>query len=123
MDPAPPPKRHFSQSRAELSPSETSEIPPYTESRARTEWEKANILEMERMTKAGLLLPREDVEQAWDAAVNITRTRLLGVPSTLKQRIPHLTPDEVELTRDMIREALEELASGDVTKRYPEVKL
>ena len=50
---------------------------------------------MDRKAKANMLLPREEVGQAWDAAVNITRTVMLGVPSKAKQRIPHLTPDEV----------------------------
>jgi phage terminase Nu1 subunit (DNA packaging protein) len=57
---------------------------------------------------------REDVELAWGSAVNITRTRLLGVPSTAKQRIPHLEIEEVELLTTLIREALDELAAGEV---------
>ena len=90
------------------------DLPDYTISRARSEFEKANLLELERKTKEGLLLRREDVEQAWAQSVNITRSRLLGVPSTAKQRIPHLEVEEVELLTTLIREALEELASGEV---------
>ena len=60
------------------------------------------------------LLRREDVEQAWGGAVNITRTRLLGVASTARQRIPHLETEEVELITTLIREALEELAAGEL---------
>ncbi len=89
-----------------------ADLPDYTISRARSEFEKANLLELQRKTQEGLLLQREDVEQAWAQAVNITRTRLLGVPSTAKQRIPHLEIEEVELLTMLIREALEELASG-----------
>jgi hypothetical protein len=88
------PSRAPAQPLADDSP-EPEEIPSYNDSRARSEFEKANILEMDRKAKANTLLPREDVGQAWDAAVNITRTVLLGVPSKAKQRIPHLTPDEV----------------------------
>ena len=98
------------------------EIPSYNESRARSEFEKANILEMDRKAKANTLLPREEVFQAWDAAVNITRTTMLGVASKLKQRIPHLTPDEVAVAQDLIREALGSLAAGDVMERYPEAE-
>lgn len=100
-----------------------AKIPDYNESRARSEFEKANILEMERREKANSLLPREDCFQAWDAAVNITRTTMLGVASKLKQRIPHLTPDEVAVAQDLITEALGSLASGDLTERYPEAEL
>jgi hypothetical protein len=89
-------------------------LPEYGKSRARSEYEKANLLELQRKTQEGLLLRREDVELAWGGAVNITRTRLLGVPSTAKQRIPHLEIEEVELLTTLIREALDELAAGEV---------
>ena len=92
------------------------DLPAYNDSRARTEFEKANLLELDRKTKEGLLLRREDVDQAWNQAVNLTRTKLLGVPSTVKQRIPHLELEEVELIAALIREALEELASGEVKR-------
>jgi len=93
---------------------EPKELPAYNDSRARSEYEKANLLELQRKTQEGLLLRREDVELAWGQAVNITRTRLLGVPSTAKQRIPHLEIEEVELLTTLIREALDELAAGEV---------
>jgi two-component system chemotaxis sensor kinase CheA len=75
---------------------------------------QANLLELDRKTKEGHLLRREDVEQAWGGAVNITRTRLLGVASTDRQRIPHLETEEVELITTLIREALDELAAGEL---------
>jgi len=93
---------------------EPEELPAYNDSRARSEYEKANLLELQRKTQEGLLLRREDVDLAWGQAVNITRTRLLGVPSTAKQRIPHLEIEEVELLTTLIREALDELAAGEV---------
>ena len=93
-----------------------AELPEYNESRARSEFERANLLELERQQKEGLLLRREDVDQAWAAAVNITRTKLLGIPSVAKQRIPHLELEEVELLTVLIREALEELAAGEVKR-------
>jgi phage terminase Nu1 subunit (DNA packaging protein) len=74
---------------------------------------------MERKEKANALLPREELLQAQDAAINITRTVMLGVPSKAKQRIPHLTPDEVAVLLDLIREALQGLASFDVATQYP----
>lgn len=100
--PEPPPPRH------------TDQPPDYNESRARSEYEKANLLELDRKAKEGLLLHREDVERAQATALAISKTRLLGVPSTAKQRIPHLSLDEVEILTTLIREALEELASWEV---------
>lgn len=99
---------------AQLPDVRPEDLPDYIISRARSEFEKANLLELERKTKERQLLRREDVEQAWGQAVNLTRTKLLGVPSTARQRIPHLELEEVELLTALIREALEELASGEV---------
>jgi hypothetical protein len=105
-----PPRRQLTQ----LPSDAPEDLPDYTVSRARSEYEKANLLELDRKTKEGQLLRREDVELAWGSAVNITRSRLLGVPSTAKQRIPHLEIEEVELLTTLIREALDELAAGEV---------
>ncbi len=102
------------QRRQQLPVDRSEDLPDYTISRARSEYEKANLLELDRKTKEGHLLRREDVEQAWGGAVNITRTRLLGVASTARQRIPHLETEEVELITTLIREALEELAAGEL---------
>jgi phage terminase Nu1 subunit (DNA packaging protein) len=90
------------------------DLPEYTISRARSEFEKANLLELQRKTQERELLRREDVQQAWSQAVNLTRTKLLGVPSTVKQRIPHLEVEEIEVITGLIREALDELAGGEV---------
>lgn len=108
-------ERPVVQERRQLPDVRPDNLPDYTISRARSEYEKANLLELDRKTKEGQLLRREDAEQAWNAAVNITRTKVLGVPSRAKQQIPHLSPDEVEVVRDLLREALEELAAGEVT--------
>ena len=97
-------------------------VPNFNDERALHEREKRLIARMERKKEANKLLPREEVFSAWDAAVNITRTTMLGVASKLKQRIPHLSPDEVAVAQDLIREALESLASGDLRDRYPEVE-
>jgi hypothetical protein len=104
-------------SREKPSPSrrpDPEDLPDYNESRARSEYEKANLMELERKAKEGQLLRREDVTTAWTAAVNITRSKLLGVPNRAKQRLPHLEVEEVELLTLLIREALEELAAGEV---------
>lgn len=100
---------------AQLPETRPEDLPDYTISRARSEFEKANLLELQRKTQEGLLLRREDVEQATGKAVNMARTKVLVVASRIKQQIPHLTPEEVELLRDLLREALEELAVMEVT--------
>jgi hypothetical protein len=102
--PAPPPR----------APRPVEPVPDYNDERARHEQEKRLLAELKRQELERELLRRDDVTAAWSQAVNITRTRLLGVPSTAKQRIPHLEVEEVELLTTLIREALDELAAGEV---------
>lgn len=90
----------------------TTELPDYNESRARSEFEKANLLELERKTKEGELLRRDEVERSWAEAVTIAKTKLLAVPTRARQRIPHLTLDEIEVLTQLVRESLEEIADG-----------
>jgi hypothetical protein len=87
-------------------------IPEYNESRAKTEYERANLLELERRQKEGLLVERKTVESTWSVLVTNAKTKLLAVPSRAKQRIPHLTLEEVEILNDLVRESLEDLAGS-----------
>ena len=109
-----PGTRKRAQPPKQPPPEPADDLPEYTISRARSEFEKANLLELQRKTQERELLRREDVQQAWSQAVNLTRTKLLGVPSTVKQRIPHLEVEEIEVITGLIREALDELAGGEV---------
>ena len=97
---APPPRR------------ETEEPPDYNISRARSEFEKANLLELDRKAKEVLLLPTDQVEKVWANAVTIARTKLLAIPTRARQRIPHLSLEEVAILEELIRETLEDLSSG-----------
>jgi phage terminase Nu1 subunit (DNA packaging protein) len=90
------------------------ELPDYNESRARSEYEKANLLELERKQKEKLLLPADQVERVWANTVATVKTKLLAVPTRLRQRIPHLSLEEVAIADELIRESLIELSGeGD----------
>ena len=94
-------------------PARSEDIPDYNDSRARSEYEKANLLELDRKTKEGLLLPAGQVEKVWDTAVSTAKVKLLAVPTRLRQRIPHLSLEEIAIAESLIRECMEELvASG-----------
>ena len=98
-------------------PPDDGEVPNFNEERARYQQEKRKLAELTRLEREGQLLRREDVMTAIGAAVNKTRTKILGVPSRVKQRIPHLSPEEIEIMRDLLTEALEELAGMDAAVR------
>ena len=108
--PLPPQTRPESANSRDFSPND-SEIPDYTESRARAEYEKANLLELERKKKESELLTRAEVEKAWSDAINASKTKLLALPTMAKQRIPHLDLEEIEILTELVREALEALAN------------
>ena len=86
------------------------ELPPYTESQARKAYEQANLLELERKQKERLLVARKDVELTWATVITMSKTKILGVPSRVKQRIPHLSLEEIDILSSIIREALQEIA-------------
>jgi len=91
---------------------QSGDVPDYNESRARTEYLKAELLELERAQKEGELISAEEVSKKWGELVAIARTKVLGVPSKAKQRIPDFPQDAFVILEDIVREALEELADG-----------
>jgi hypothetical protein len=114
-------------SRTELRPSETrrqtqekearlaqttDRIPDYDESRARTEHLKAELLELERKQKEAQLVKADEIEAKWVEIVTIVRTKILGIPTKAKQRIPDLDTDAITTLDDIVRETLEDLASA-----------
>jgi len=111
--PEPRPKRQAPEPERLASPEAGEIVPEYNESRARTEFLKAELLELERKEKEGLLVRAADVEAKWVEVITISRTKVLGVPSKAKQRIPDLTQDQIAILEDIVREALEELAEAD----------
>jgi hypothetical protein len=97
--------------------SETDEaIPDYDESRARTEHLKAELLELDRKQKQGLLVPAADIEAKWVEIVTLARTKILGIPTKAKQRIPDLDTDAIGLLEDIVRETLEDLSNEAPTQ-------
>lgn len=90
----------------------SSEVPDYNESRARTEYLKAELLELERAQKEGELVAASEVGKKWGELVAIARTKVLGIPSKAKQRIPDFPQDAFVILEEIVREALEELADG-----------
>ncbi len=62
--------------------------------------------------KRGDLVPLRDVQGLWASIVIAARTGLLAIPSQLKGRRPDLTPADLRAVDALLREVLEELASG-----------
>ena len=91
------------------------DVPDYNESRARTEHLKAELLELERKQKEALLVSAAEVEAKWVEIITLARTKILGIPTKAKQRIPDLDTDAIGLLEDIVRETLEDL-SGEANE-------
>ena len=89
----------------------TEPIPDYNDSRARTEHLKAELLELERKEKERILVKSEEIEAKWVEIITMARTKLLGIPTKAKQRIPDLDTDAIGILDDIVRECLEDLAA------------
>lgn len=80
---------------------------------------KAKLAELDFRKKAGELVPSHDVKERLTSVFTSCRTKLLGIPSRMKQRLPHLTASEIGEVENLVREALEELASGGDEEAAP----
>ena len=71
----------------------------------------AAVLE-HNLVNVGTIHPPLLQEIRYATMVITAKTKLRGLPSRVKQRIPHLTLEELAIMAALIDEALEELASG-----------
>jgi excisionase family DNA binding protein len=78
----------------------------------RIEHLKAELLELDRKQKEGVLVKAEEVELKWVEIVTLARTKILGIPTKAKQRIPDLDTDAVSMLEDIVRETLEDLSES-----------
>lgn len=100
-----------SQRRAQMPDDRSDDLPDYTVSRARSEHEKANLLELERRTKEGELVYRADFVTAQNAVAAQIMNRAEALPRQIKQAIPHLTIEEVEKIERLVKEMMEGVAN------------
>lgn len=75
---------------------------------------QARTAELEFKEAAGELVPAAGVRSELEGVFRSCRTKLLGVPARVRQQIPHLTAEEVVMVENLVREALEDLAKGEV---------
>lgn len=90
------------------------DTPDRAESLARRDAARAQLAEMQAKERAGELISAEAARATWASVAGIVKTALMAVPSKAKQEIPRLTLEEVGILEELIREALEEVAGGDV---------
>ena len=87
-------------------------VTAWREARARREAALASLAEDELRKGRGELVEAAGVERRLVETFSQCRTKLMGIPSRLKQRCPHLGFGDLAEIEAAIREALEGLAEG-----------
>lgn len=110
-----PPKAPAPQAAAD--PGQTQHAPDaplnsYGAARARREETLANMAQMDFDVKMGVLVNAGDIREKISKLHTEAKTRLLGVASKCKARLPQLSAIDVSIIEDLIREALGEIANG-----------
>lgn len=94
-------------------PSPGSNIPPLYQSKAIKEAFFARAAKLKYETDMGKVVPAEEVKSRWDQIVSISRTKILGIPSKMRQRVPEMSHESYLILEEIVREALEELADAE----------
>lgn len=111
IDHAPPPT-------ITVIPPVDQEVPDYNVSRAlreaaaaRREAALADMAEIEVAELRGELVNVAEARADVIAKFTVVKTKLLGIPARLAQRLPELAAEVVPVADELLREALEELAA------------
>ncbi len=73
----------------------------------------AELKELKFKEAAGELVLASDVKREWADILSQVRTKLLGLPTQVKQAVPTLTVADVVIFENLIREALEDLVRAE----------
>ena len=82
--------------------------------RARLRKDLAQAMEAEQRIaiKAGTVVNADEVLRKWTDEISRCRSHLLGIPSRVKSRLPHLALTDIATIDALVREALKHLATG-----------
>lgn len=75
---------------------------------------QADLAELKYAEAAGELVPADDVLREWADLLSQVRTKMLGIPTALKQAIPSLTVADVVLIENAICTALEDVVAVEI---------
>ena len=97
----------------------TDEIPDFNTSRSKREAMMARLAEIDVEEREKVLVSAAEVKTSWAQIISLARTKVLGIPSKAKQRIPDLDTSAMTCLEDIVRESLEDLASSDLEAACP----
>ncbi len=85
-------------------------LPEYGKSRARSEFEKANLLELTRLEKEKELVYRKDFEAAQAAVLTNLMLEASSLSRRIRTDIPHLTQEEVDKIQARIDDVFDKVS-------------
>jgi len=100
------PRRSAAQPQGKLS----FERPSVISERDRLAREQADNVALKNAALRRELVPAVEVERRWSEALRRVRSKVLSVPSRVRQQCPHFTQQDVGAIDSELRAALEELA-------------
>ena len=82
---------------------------------------QADLAELKRDEARGVLVPALEVRSEWADILSQTRTRLLAIPTRVRQAAPDISVADVEVIKMLLREALDDLVreSENITGATP----
>jgi phage terminase Nu1 subunit (DNA packaging protein) len=86
------------------------------QARNRLELAKAQLAEMDLAERRGEILDAHEVEARMVGVFSSCKTKLLGIPSRVRQEDPTLTKAQIAILELSIRAALEDLAVSDLVE-------
>jgi hypothetical protein len=95
-------------------------LPSIQKSRQKKEKYDAELAKIKVEKERGKLIDAVETEKRWIQVGNILKTKVLGMPSKIRQRIPEITDIQYSIIETIAREALEELANENVTEENSE---
>ena len=94
-----------------LPDSDAAVMPLALESAREKHW-KARLAELEFRTKAAQFVDVNEVRAAVIDKFVSAKTKLLGIPSRIRQRMPHISIADIAEIDGLVREALEDLSNA-----------
>ena len=72
----------------------------------------ADLARLDFEKKAGILVNADEVKAEWFKLITEAKTRLLAVAAKCRTQCPSLSPIDISIIENLIREELEELANA-----------
>lgn len=97
------------QAEPSPSPEMSKSTATYQQSRAVREAYAARLAKLEFEKRSGKLVDADEIEKKWTDIASLVRTRVLGIASKAKQKIPGLTVSQYKILDEIVVDALESL--------------